>query len=82
MSAALATRDSTAIIVDRVKHIWLTNNLSVGHLKFYVLFIFGLDYVGIGLAIVKRIVELHHGEVKVNSGNGITTFTVVLPKKQ
>lgn len=37
---------------------------------------------GIGLAIVKRIVELHKGSVRVNSANGITTFTVVLPKKQ
>lgn len=37
---------------------------------------------GVGLAIVKRIVTLHKGEVSVNSGNGITTFTVVLPKKQ
>ncbi len=37
---------------------------------------------GIGLAIVKEIVELHNGEVKVHSGNGITAFTVVLPKKQ
>lgn len=37
---------------------------------------------GIGLAIVKRIVELHNGEVRVKSGNGITAFTVLLPKKQ
>jgi len=36
---------------------------------------------GIGLAIVQRIVELHKGEVAVSSGNGITAFTVVLPKK-
>ena len=37
---------------------------------------------GIGLAIVKSIVKLHHGEVNVISGNGITTFVVRLPKKQ
>ena len=37
---------------------------------------------GIGLAIVKRIVMLHKGKVTVNSGDGVTTFTVTLPKKQ
>ena len=37
---------------------------------------------GIGLAIVKKIVSLHRGEVSVSSANGITAFTVVLPKKQ
>ena len=37
---------------------------------------------GIGLAIVKRIVELHSGNIDVVSQNGVTTFTVILPKKQ
>ena len=37
---------------------------------------------GIGLAIVKRIVELHNGKIEVVSGNGMTAFTVTLPKKQ
>lgn len=36
---------------------------------------------GIGLAIVKRVTELHHGEVKVDCKNGITTFAVELPKE-
>lgn len=37
---------------------------------------------GVGLAIVKRIVELHKGSVAVKSGNGLTVFSVRLPKKQ
>ena len=36
---------------------------------------------GIGLSIVKRIVQLHKGEVSVKSGNMQTVFTVTLPKK-
>lgn len=35
---------------------------------------------GIGLAVVKKIVELHKGEILVNSKNNTTTFTVRLPK--
>lgn len=36
---------------------------------------------GIGLAIVKRIVTLHEGEVSVQSGNNATAFTVTLPRR-
>lgn len=35
---------------------------------------------GIGLAIVKKVVDLHNGEITVERKNGKTTFTVVLPK--
>ncbi len=36
---------------------------------------------GVGLAIVKRVVELHRGTVRVTSHQGQTTFTVTLPNK-
>jgi signal transduction histidine kinase len=36
---------------------------------------------GIGLALVRRIVDLHCGEVSAQSRDGITTFTVVIPKR-
>lgn len=35
---------------------------------------------GVGLAIVKRVVNLHGGRVTVRSEEGATVFTVVLPK--
>jgi signal transduction histidine kinase len=35
---------------------------------------------GIGLAIVKRVVELHEGTVTVLSGNGVTEFSVQIPQ--
>ena len=37
---------------------------------------------GIGLAIVKKIVDLHDGRISFVSENGLTVFTVDLPKKQ
>ena len=36
---------------------------------------------GIGLSIVKHIVQLHRGDIKVKSKNNVTTFTVDLPIK-
>lgn len=37
---------------------------------------------GIGLALVKRVTELHKGTVTVQSANNTTVFTVELPKAQ
>lgn len=37
---------------------------------------------GIGLAIVKKIAQLHQGSADVESGNGVTNFTVTLPKNK
>lgn len=36
---------------------------------------------GIGLSIVKHIIELHRGKIAVRSKNGITAFSVTLPNK-
>ncbi len=38
------------------------------------------DNVGLGLAIIKSIVELHGGNIDVQCGNGETTFTLCLPE--
>ncbi len=37
---------------------------------------------GVGLAIAKRIVELHGGSITVESGHDVTTFSVLLPQKR
>ena len=36
---------------------------------------------GVGLAIVKKVTELHRGSIAVNSEGGKTTFTVTLPSE-
>lgn len=34
---------------------------------------------GLGLAIAKKIVDIHHGEITVSSANDVNAFTVLLP---
>ncbi|HVU14456.1 MAG TPA: PAS domain S-box protein [Phototrophicaceae bacterium] len=43
----------------------------------------GRQGTGLGLAVVKRAVEAHHGAVKIDSALGVgTTITITLPRKQ
>ena len=37
------------------------------------------EEIGIGLTLVKKLVELHHGEISVESQNGFTLFRIDLP---
>ncbi len=37
---------------------------------------------GVGLALVKKVTQLHRGSIRVDSGGGLTRFTVTLPKEQ
>ncbi len=51
--------------------------------KFYQLDVsHGTEGNGIGLAVVKRVVDLHGGSVSVNCENNMTMFTINLPKEQ
>ena len=41
-----------------------------------------LESSGLGLNIVKRIVELHNGLVKVELNDDFITFSIILPNKK
>ncbi len=42
----------------------------------------GKNGYGLGLAIAKKIVAIHHGELSVTSANNVTTFTCLLPSRR
>ena len=42
----------------------------------------GAEGNGIGLSIVKHVVDIHKGNVSVESENGVTVFTVFLPQEK
>lgn len=71
-SAVSITNYGEDIPKDKINKIWnkfyQTDESHTGHGN------------GIGLAIVKAIVELHKGTVSVQSSNGMSCFTVELPK--
>lgn len=41
----------------------------------------GQKGVGLGLSVVKRIIESHHGTVAAESANGLTTFSFRIPQR-
>ena len=70
----LIRNEGEAISPDRIKKIWnkfYQADESHAH-----------EGNGIGLAVVKRITELHEGEAHAECENGLVTFSVTLPKMQ
>ncbi len=39
----------------------------------------GIEGTGVGLAVVKKIIDLHKGQIYVQSNDGVTQFEVVIP---